>query len=391
MTGPGRIGIVYPYGNLDSVPSLRSAAVLLAQHGYWVDIYTQLDDAHLPPAFDHERISVLPAFERLATMGFGRLMPGPIYRPFQALRRHRAVRYLCIIGVDPAGLVCAKSLARWVRAPLAYYSLELLLSYEVNTDRDQELKAQEIALSREAAFVIIQDDERAELLARDNGLATDRIITVPNAPLGTARREPSDFLRKRFNLSEDTTIVLHAGSIADWACTHQLIESTHDWPDDWVLIFHTRQRVTQDSPLLATILPHLVGTQRVLLSTDPVPHDEYPSLVQSAGIGIAFYCTKEGSTYTQDNIRYIGLSSGKLAYYLQYGLPVVVSEISSLRRLTATYGCGEVAKDPSLTRASIERILSNYDRYSQGAIACFNREFDFVSRFKRVLKVLDRL
>src|SRR5581483_11920877 len=94
----------------------------------------------------------------------------------------------CMIGVDPDGLELAHSLARG--APLGYYSLELLLSYELTTPADRQLKARERELSHQAAFVVVQDEERGRLLAEDNALAWERLVLVPNAPAGPARRSP---------------------------------------------------------------------------------------------------------------------------------------------------------------------------------------------------------
>jgi len=53
-------------------------------------------------------------------------------------------------------------------APIGYYSLELLLSYEVSTPAEEQLKAEERQLSRRAAFVVVQDEGRARLLVDDN-------------------------------------------------------------------------------------------------------------------------------------------------------------------------------------------------------------------------------
>src|SRR5438552_3750555 len=83
-----------------------------------------------------------------------------------------------LIGVDPDGLMLAHGLARG--APLGYFSLELLLSYELSTAADAQLKARERELSRQAAFVVVQDEARARLLADDNGLAWERLVLVPN-------------------------------------------------------------------------------------------------------------------------------------------------------------------------------------------------------------------
>ena len=75
-------------------------------------------------------------------------------------------------------------------APIGYYSLELLLSYEVSSAAEQQLKAQERALSRQAEFVVVQDEARGRLLAEDNDLAWERLVLVPNAPPGQPDGDP---------------------------------------------------------------------------------------------------------------------------------------------------------------------------------------------------------
>jgi hypothetical protein len=179
--------------------------------------------------------------------------------------------------------------------------------------------------------------------------------------------------------------------VGDWACSEHLIRSTHDWPDDWVLVCHTRYRPKRGVRAYVDELSEMARTDQVVFSTEPLPHREYPALVQSADVGIVFYCVQPGSTYQQDNLVHIGLSSGKLAYFLQAGVPVVVSDQPSLRRLATTYQCGEVAADPALTRPAIVRILADYETYSRNAVTCFNQELDFSGGFAQVLAALERL
>jgi len=388
-----RIALVYPYYNLDSVPSLHNTAVLLAEHGYRVDIFTIFDEVHLRPKFDSQWISVLPI--STPTSSHTRIPWRPfIGRIFWLLRlfvRHWRSEYVCIMGVDPAGLAKARqTITRWLRVPLAYYSLELLLSYETTTERERRLKSQERRLSQQAPFVIIQDQERADLLIRDNHLSPARVICVPNAPLGPANSRRTGYLRDKFDLPAGTKIILHTGSMEAWAGTEQLIRSTNEWPDDWVLVCHSRSRDTSRDRDHLAVLQKLAKPGRVIFSLEPVPHDQYPALVQSANVGVAFYVTQPGSPYTQDNIYHIGLSSGKLAYYLWAGVPVIVNDLPSLRRLVTTYHCGEVT-EPAVTREVIQRILANHETYSHNAIDCFNRELNFAGSFKKVLAALDSL
>jgi len=389
MKKVGRIAIVYPYGNLDSVPSLCSAATVLAANGYCVDILTCFDNAYVSPGFTDERIAVLPVYnrrsERIMALSF---LPGRIYRPLYLLARHLISHYICVIGVDPHGLIRARSIAQWLKVPLVYYSLELLLSHELTTTEERWIKNQERTFSKQATFVIIQDAERAELLIQDNGLSPDRVFCVPNAPLGRDQRKRSNYLRDKYGLPSDSRIILHSGAIHAWAGALQLVQSTQNWPDQWVLVCHTRFRSTFAYTDVLVALKNLAIPGRVIFSTDPVSQWEYPTMVQSADIGVAFYIPQIGSSYTQDNIRHLGLSSGKLAYYLQAGLPVLVNDIPSLQRLVGTYQCGDVITDPSKTRAAIDRILVHYEQFSQNAVTCFNREFDFADKFDRVLSAL---
>lgn len=388
-----RVAIVYPFTNLDSVPSLYNTVVLLAEHGYLVDVFTHFDDVHLRPRFESARVSVLPAYipSRSERPLAWRYLPGRVYWLLNLLSRHRQARYVCVIGVDPQGLARAQMITRWVHAPLAYYSLELLLSYELVTEDDRQVKAQERSLSSQAVFVIIQDEERAALLRKDNDLAPDRIFCVPNAPLGPASRRRSDYLRHKLNLSPEVKIVLHTGSLGAWTGIHHLMRSTHEWPDTWVLVCHTRYKASSLVPDYLEALRYIAKPGSVIFSTDPISRQEYPALVESANVGVVFYCVQPGSTYTQDNINHIGLSSGKLAYFLWAGVPVVVNHIPTLRRLVDTYRCGVVTDDPAQTCEAIARILADYDTYSRNATVCFDRELDFATKFERVLDALDRL
>jgi glycosyltransferase involved in cell wall biosynthesis len=209
--------------------------------------------------------------------------------------------------------------------------------------------------------------------------------------LGPAKHRRSDYLQRKLGISPDKKIVLHTGSIEAFTCAPQLLLSTKDWPDNWVLVFHTRYKSTGlDSDYLAT-LRYLAKNGRVLFSFEPVPKDEYIDLVRSADVGVAFYCTQPGSSYWKDNIRYIGLSSGKLAYYLQAGLPVLVNDVGSLKQLVSKHNCGKIVEDPACTADAIEHIFEDYEYFSSNAVSCFNDKFNYESNFALVLTELERL
>lgn len=414
---PARVGIVYPRATLDSTP-LAAAAELLAEHGYDVDLLILNSAGQAPPRFASERI-------RLRWLGVDGLahasasvvrgavrragwLPRVVRRPLaagylalgaglangsRALARARLAvsrqprPYCCLIGVDPDGLALAAAIGRG--APIAYYSFELLLSYELTTPDEQRLKAQERALSRQAAFVIVQDEQRGRLLAEDNGLDWERLVLVPNAPVGRARRAPSDYWHQRFGLAPDQRVVLHAGSLGDWTGIQAIVDSVATWPEPWVLVIHTRYDA-ESTPYVEELRSRS-DPNRVRYSLKPVPRQEFDALVDGADVGLAFYVPSGDSSFTRRNIETIGLSSGKLAAYLRAGLPVITNAATSIAAQLEREGCGVVVEDAGGIAAALPRIEAGYATYSAGAVAFFERHLDFARSFQHVIERIDRL
>jgi glycosyltransferase involved in cell wall biosynthesis len=413
------IALVYPHANLDTVPSLVGAAEQLAEAGYRVDVFTYARAGQPAPVFASGRARTrLLGIEGLAEVSTAGLrsalrkraawLPGvaraPLVRTYSVLGAglaggsrlaarartavaHRETRFACVIGVDPDGLVLAQQLARG--APLGYYSLELLLSYEVTSAAEAQLKAQERALSRQAAFVVVQDEARGRLLAEDNGLALDRLVCVPNAPPGPARRRPSGSWHARLGLPPEARVVLHSGSLGDWTGIEAIVESAHAWPEPWVLVVHTRYDAESSS--YVDQLRARADPRRVCFSLKPVARQDYDRLIDGADVGVAFYVPQAGSAFTQRNVQTIGLSSGKLAYYLRAGLPVVVNRAASIADLVQSSGAGVAVGDASGIGPALAQLSAEYDRFSAGALAVFDAQLDFRRAFAEVVRRVDAL
>jgi glycosyltransferase involved in cell wall biosynthesis len=375
--------------NLDSVPSLFNAVKMLAAAGYEVEIFTFAGNKSVAPSFDDGSVKVTTFVPRQARKGIHRLLPARYSYPLQAWRSHLTTRYCCFIGVDPGGLIRARSFTRLTRVPLAYYSLELLLSDELSSTAEREVKKKESSLSRNAPFVVIQDSERAQLLANDNQLSEEKFVFVPNAPLGPIRRNTSRFWHRRFNLPDDTRVVLHAGSLGDWTGIQEIAGSTWSWPENWVLVVHTRH----DAEFSVDVekLRKLAAPGRVLFSLKPVSRQEYDALIDGADIGVAFYIPTEGSTNTQRNIQSIGLSSGKAAYYLRSGVPVIVNDRSSIGEFVTRENCGVCVERPEDIALAITQIEQTYSKFRECSWHVFNKHFDFATNFEEVIRRIDLL
>lgn len=417
-----RVAIVYPRANLDTVPSLFNAAELLDRHGYGVDLFVRTAPSGEAPRFASPGIRLRslgaevavtapPSGLRHALRRTGRLgqaVRGPLTRGYlavgalahraaatvdarsrrltAALRRERLAR--CYIGVDFDGLSLASDLAGG-SAPTAYYSLELLLSGELRSDGDRRAKQRERALSRQAAFVVVQDPERARLLAEDNGIPLERMVLVPNAPLGPARRQRSPYWHERLGLDPDQRVVLHSGSLGGWTGIREIVDSVPTWPRSWVLVVHTRYDA--ESSAYVEELKGRAAPGRVFFSLTPVPRQEYDRLVDGADLGLAFYVRTDESALTGQNVATIGLSSGKIAYALRAGLPVIVNRAASLGEVLERAGCGVAVRDAAGIGAAIARIEADSDTFSRQACLFFERHLDFARGFDGVIQRIDSL
>jgi glycosyltransferase involved in cell wall biosynthesis len=394
------------------------AIELLAERDHVVYVFTHLPAGQPPPSFssplvhlrplgvegmvDHSTAGLRRAIKRVGW--FTRLARAPLAHTYQALGKglaggtslalrarasvlERERAFDAVIGVDPDGLTLAHQMARG--APVVYYSLELLLSDEVGSPREAQLKATEAELSRQAAIVIVQDQARGSLLAEDNHLDPDRLALVPNAPLGPARRRASRYWHQRFDLEAGARVVLHSGSLGDWTGIDAVVDSAASWPEPWVLVIHTRYNAESSSYVDGLRARSEPG--RVYFSLKPVPTQEYDPLVDGADVGVAFYVPHAGSSFTQRNVQTIGLSSGKLAYYLRAGLPVIVNRAASIGEVVESRGIGAAVDDAAGIAPALQRVADQYDRFSAAALAFFDDQLDFRGSFGDVVRRLECL
>jgi hypothetical protein len=415
-----KVAMVYPRANLDTVPCLVGAAEAFAEAGYDVDVFTYRHAGQPVPAFASPRVRLRTlGVEGLADQSTAGLrsvvkragwLPSaaraPLARTYLALgaglaggsrlaararsavlERDRDEAPVCVIGVDPHGLVMAHSLARG--KPVGYYSLELLLSAELTTPGEVQLKSHERELSQRAAFVIVQDEDRGRLLAEDNSLPWERLVLVPNAPEGPARRQPSRYWHTRFGLPHEARVVVHSGSLGDWTGIEAIVDSAADWPLPWVLVIHTRYDA--ESSRYVDDLRRRADPERVFFSLKPVPRQEYDPLIDGGDVGLAFYVPSADSAFTQRNVQTIGLSSGKLAYYVRAGLPVIVNRAASIAKEVDSRAIGVALDDAQGIGAALDRIAGGYDALSANACQFFEERLDFRRAFAEVVRRVDAL
>ncbi len=377
------IAFVHHRGEFDTVPSLMGAVRLLVRDGNTVDLIYVSDPAFDAPSFDvgEVRLVVLPSLRRFP-------LPASIRRIFEALLLLMATiwqsakrGYSWLVGVDPVGLIISGTVATIFRAQFFYFNLEILFASELTSFYIRIIKVLERYFNRRSAFSVIQDQSRAEMLARENQIPLDTILLLPNSPAGEARPRRSLYLRNKLGIADDQSLILHVGTLSKWTCTPELISASRRWPDQLALVLHSRQRGDELSFDWA-------DHPWVKVSEGPVPSQVLPELIASADVGLVLY-RRDDHFMHGDNIEYVGLSSGKMAEYLRCGVPVVVTAFPGLCEIVEQYRCGICVDGVDDLAGAIRGILADRAQYSQGAIRCFNEVFRFEHKFEAVLMRLN--
>lgn len=287
-------------------------------------------------------------------------------------------RYCTFIGVDIYGLVVANILAKLKRVEVIYWSLELYFMHEMPTWLHRQFKTIERQNSRQAKLVLIQDRFRAESLIQENNLDATRIRLVPNAPMGFPKNESSSFFRDKFALSSETHIILQTGMISSEALALEVATVSAQWKSIYTLVLHDRMQRDPNDPYIREI--EKVSNGSVRLSLTPVPFEEIDRVIKSGQVGLVLYRNDLGANFS----RIVG-ASGKMAYYLRCGLPVICSDLPGMQEMMDKYHCGICVRALHEIEPALDQIFENYDAFSKNALQCYKEQYEFGAYFQPVL------
>ena len=287
-------------------------------------------------------------------------------------------KYNLIIGVDRLGLIWANFFSTSLKSPYA------LISYEIFFRRETSklFKLPEIKASKGISFAVVQDGKRAEKLSEENKIDKEKLIQIPVTSSFSKPYTKNMSLYHELGIPLDKKILIFIGSVTKWVCIDKILSQLSRFPDSWALVLHdgygkTKSRV--DSMLVELNLDPVSISDKLYYSKLKLPTTEdMHHLLHSADLGLCAYCPTYSDMYTGDNLKYIGLASGKAMTYLQHGLPIVTTSGGQM---------GEIVKNNRLgfTLDKIEDLpdcLARYDSSETKSMHkdCydyFNREFSF--------------
>ena len=369
-----RIALFYNYSNIETNPSLACLINSLSTHGYSIDVF--MPGSEKLPSID-KKINRYPFPEKMRFTDIRNKKKLLKYKRYVLCKRainqyFKKNKYCLVIGADNVGIIAASEWANRFNLPLVYISFEIFFMDELTSKNDLKIKKLECAASRKADFVIIQDEYRAKLMSHENSIPKEKFIYLPVSPSSSWYAQGDDYIRDKFNLSKDKKIVLHSGSFGVWTYAEELMKNVSNWPNEYVLIIHTPSKSDGNKYLNAA-----KGINNVRISTTPLDTEAYETLVRSADVGLVLYKPSTKSKYTQKNIQTIGLSSGKFAYYIKYGLPVISAHQSIYEKLSEKYKFGVNINCIEEIPTALEIIFDDAEAFRNGSQQLFLDKVDY--------------
>lgn len=380
-----RIMILHPEGTVNSNPSLTGIVEILCELGYSVDIYSRRREFLSQEApCSGARIYLTDLMDPLdAAIMFA---PGvPISEETISDVERTFHRYDLVIGVD-LGIIEACLVAKIIQVPYGLLSYELIFEEEVG----HEQKKPEIIACRDISFAVCQGGTRSACLAAENRIPPDKILTIPVAGRSIVARERSYALHDALGIARDKKIALYLGSAtAKWGGIVELLESARSWDDSWVLVLHERCGV-----IAKGFHEHFGARRNVFYSPfPPLPFNRIQQLINAADIGIALYTPiRCPGTQTGLNLVHLGMSSGKIATYLQHDLPIIINDVGEMSEHVRNHSLGRVVSDFS----QLVQIMGSIDtnellRLRNSGHRFFQAHLDLDVTIRPLLEVISKL
>ncbi len=263
-----------------------------------------------------------------------------------------------LVGIDPLGLIVGGRVKKALTAlELHYFSFELFFRDELgHFPYYAKIKQKEIFYSRLVDVLLIQDEERRDLLLHENRFQPGKTFFLPVSPrVGETKPGMREMWRKKLGIAPGQRVLVHSGSLDSWSgggFLSQILEQ--GLPENTLLVVHSKEKLLFTNPLHARLLDlKEKGAPLLLHETLFEDYADYLGFLQLADLALALYAPDGESPYTGKNIGHIGLASGKFSCYLSQGIPVCVLASGSYEKLRGNFDFGFVLHDVE----EIPRIL----------------------------------
>ena len=241
--------------------------------------------------------------------------------------------------------------------------------------------------SNNANLWLVQDEDRANCLVEENNLSLDNCFICPVASAGLGEFSKSR-LRDTLDIEANKKVAIMIGSLSEWSMSHEIIKSVDKWPEDWVLIVH--ERYGRASQIIKDRMgKKYLGTRIFPSSFNSESLDDMGTILSGIDVGLAFYKPVYTTPYNGKNLKYLGLSSGKIATYLRYGIPILTNHIGKYADLIKKNKLGLVLENPGKIAFGLDNMSKS--EYSDNCQKFFLKKLDANIYMPSLFNKLDRV
>lgn len=271
-----------------------------------------------------------------------------------------------IIGIDRLGLIIMSAFP--IKVKKIFYSFEIMFEDETS----HKYKKIEKEAGKTIDLWITQDQVRKNLLLKENQLDKKKSMIIP---IGLRSRNHEFINNKCINQnSMEKKTALLIGSVTEWTMGEELIESVLNWPRNWQLIIHARNGILDKKYLQLIDKVNSKNASIVVDNTKITRFNDLRCLMSKAECGLVFY-KSTGSKFTGKNIKYIGRSSGKVATFCYFGIPLISNITGIAREDINNHASGIILEDLALLPRTLQKFSK--ERFIQGAHSQHKDIFNF--------------
>ena len=382
--GLKNILIIQTEGNTYNNPTLNAVLDLIKENSINVDIRYPSSIAPMPFLQGIMLLPISSNYRRIKTLIYDRIsiwwlasLVLKIDRKFLFKKK-----YDLIIGVDRFGLIEGSILSKSYKIPLIFFSFEIMFEKETS----KSFKSIEKKASKSVNKWFVQDLTRANALHKENELSLDKCFCLPLASEGKGEFKLNR-LRDDIGVPLEKKAAILLGSLESWTMAEEILKAVSTWPDDWILIVHERYGRTllclekMGFELNNEINSKLYFSEK---ATDKV--DDMGFVLSGVTVGLAFYKPTYHSIYTGENLACLGLSSGKIATFLRYGIPVIANEIGLYAEKIRNFDFGVV--EPNVSQIGEHLKNQSWNKKSNNAKNFYMSFLDFKLYKKDVWNII---
>jgi glycosyltransferase involved in cell wall biosynthesis len=290
------------------------------------------------------------------------------------LRLRASGAFHLAIAFDPHAFRLASRVIQMRK--IVYYSLELYFKHNTfNLIYPAMLADFERLNINQIAGLIIQSEERRKLFFEEYGVRPN--LPTFLLPVCSCARSVEARVIPRELAPLGSRTILHFGGLSVNYGTPSFCESV-SMIHGWQLLLHGHDPEQLLEKLQSKVADGDYKNVRI--------SEEYLETVEDAerlcgevDVGLAWYRGNLSPNYDT-----AALSSGKIATYLKYGLPLIVRKYGSFVDVLERSGCAVAIESPEELPCALERIETNYRSMSRFAYGKFVSWYDF-GKYERSL------